>query len=281
MLNEKMGQFISELRKSCQMTQKELADKLNVSDKAVSKWERGLSCPDISLLTPLSNILGVTTTELLNGERAGTDTVNVEAVVVNALEYGEKAGKRKTQVNLNIIAAAFSILLLIGIFVVSIVDMAISRTFTWSLIPIAAIVYAWIVFIPTLKLGVKGIFWSLISCSVFIIPFLYLLDLAVGRLLGSDAMVFSMGMRIAPLEIAYLWVAYFLHKKLGKRVLFYIAVLVLLSSPVSYITNAMISSMLNQPFEGLNLILNTFTPVIAAAILFIIEFALRKKHTAN
>ena len=59
--NEKVGQFILGLRKANQMTQKELAEKLNISDKAVSKWERGLSYPDISLLSSLSDILGVTT----------------------------------------------------------------------------------------------------------------------------------------------------------------------------------------------------------------------------
>lgn len=65
MENEKMGQLISELRKSKQMTQKYLAEKLHVSDKAVSKWERGLSYPDISLLLPISDILDVTIAELL------------------------------------------------------------------------------------------------------------------------------------------------------------------------------------------------------------------------
>ena len=61
---EKMGLFIAQLRREKEATQKELADRLYVSDKAVSKWERGLSVPDISLLLPLAEILGVTTTEL-------------------------------------------------------------------------------------------------------------------------------------------------------------------------------------------------------------------------
>lgn len=51
------------------MTQRELAEQLRIIDKAVSKWERGLSCPDISLLTSLAGILGVATSELLNGQK--------------------------------------------------------------------------------------------------------------------------------------------------------------------------------------------------------------------
>lgn len=64
-----IGRFISELRKEKGLTQKNLAEKLNVTDKAVSKWETGRSAPDISLLVSLSEILDVTVIEILKGER--------------------------------------------------------------------------------------------------------------------------------------------------------------------------------------------------------------------
>ena len=66
--NGKFGAFLSRLRKEKGMTQKELAEKLYVSDKAVSKWERGLSLPDIALLQPLAALMEVSVTELLRGE---------------------------------------------------------------------------------------------------------------------------------------------------------------------------------------------------------------------
>lgn len=62
--NEKFGQFLSDLRKEKSMTQKELADKLFVSDKTVSKWERGNSMPNVTLLIPIADVLGITVTEL-------------------------------------------------------------------------------------------------------------------------------------------------------------------------------------------------------------------------
>ena len=71
--NERFGAFITQLRKEKDMTQKELANRLYVSDKAVSKWERGLSMPNVSLLLPLAETLGVTVTELLKGERLAAD----------------------------------------------------------------------------------------------------------------------------------------------------------------------------------------------------------------
>ena len=65
----RFGAFVAGLRREGGMTQKELAQRLFVSDKAVSKWERGLSMPDVALLAPLSELLGVTVTELLRGQR--------------------------------------------------------------------------------------------------------------------------------------------------------------------------------------------------------------------
>ncbi len=68
MNNVKVGQFISEKRKALKMTQQDLAEKLQITNKAVSKWETGEGLPDIQLLKPLSIELGVTVDEILNGE---------------------------------------------------------------------------------------------------------------------------------------------------------------------------------------------------------------------
>ena len=62
--NLQTGAFIWELRKEQGMTQKELADRLHITDRAVSKWERGLCAPDISLLESLAETLGVSILEL-------------------------------------------------------------------------------------------------------------------------------------------------------------------------------------------------------------------------
>ena len=64
----KIGKFIAERRKSLNMTQKDLAEKLGVTDRAVSKWETGRCMPDLSLLQPLSRNLKVGVNDLLSGE---------------------------------------------------------------------------------------------------------------------------------------------------------------------------------------------------------------------
>ncbi|HEY5524006.1 MAG TPA: helix-turn-helix transcriptional regulator [Clostridium sp.] len=85
MENNKMGNFICELRKLNNMTQKDLGNKLGVTDKAVSKWERGLGYPDISLLAAISNILVVTTNELLNGKKVGLEKCKVRKKKIKSL----------------------------------------------------------------------------------------------------------------------------------------------------------------------------------------------------
>lgn len=67
--NLKIGNLIAECRKQKKMTQKELADKLGVTDKSVSKWERGICLPDVSLYMELCNILEISLNEFFLGER--------------------------------------------------------------------------------------------------------------------------------------------------------------------------------------------------------------------
>ncbi len=65
----KIGKFIRQLRKEKKLTQKDIAEKLNISDKTVSKWETGNGLPEVSLMLPLCNLLGISVNELLSGEK--------------------------------------------------------------------------------------------------------------------------------------------------------------------------------------------------------------------
>lgn len=74
----KFGSFLAQLRKEQNMTQSELASKLQVTDKAVSRWERGIGFPDISTLEPLSEVLQVSVLELLKSERLDHQEIDSE-----------------------------------------------------------------------------------------------------------------------------------------------------------------------------------------------------------
>ena len=115
--NEKFGQFLAEIRKEKQMTQKELAEKLFVSDKTVSKWERGNSMPNVTLLIPIADVLGITVTELLKGEKLREEkTLNsdeVENLVVNSLDLSLRNTIRQRKKNW-----IFAFLISIGVVIV-------------------------------------------------------------------------------------------------------------------------------------------------------------------
>ena len=72
MTNKTMAEVITNRRKELGLTQKELAESLNITDKAVSKWERGLACPDTTLIPKLAGVLGITIEELMTAKPAET-----------------------------------------------------------------------------------------------------------------------------------------------------------------------------------------------------------------
>lgn len=95
---ERTGQLITELRKEKGLTQKELADALNVTDKAVSKWERGLSFPDISMLEPISDTLDISILELLAGERKQTLTrEEAQELIKDSVEISDEEIRHKKE----------------------------------------------------------------------------------------------------------------------------------------------------------------------------------------
>ena len=90
----KTGALIAAARKEQNMTQKELAAALHVSDRAVSKWERGAGFPDISLLEPLADALGLGVLDLLRGER-GTAEVESDGQVLGAVRIVVRDANKK------------------------------------------------------------------------------------------------------------------------------------------------------------------------------------------
>ena len=96
--NLQFGAFIAQLRREQGLTQKELAQRLNVTDKAVSKWETGKGFPDVKLLEPLAQALGVSLVELMQGRRQEAETLTVAeagAVVSQAVGQWEKNTARR------------------------------------------------------------------------------------------------------------------------------------------------------------------------------------------
>ena len=94
----KTGKFISAMRKSKNLTQRQLAEKLNISDKTVSKWECGNGMPEVSLMLPLCEILEINVNELLSGEKIddGNYHKKAEENMMNLIKEKEENRKKDT-----------------------------------------------------------------------------------------------------------------------------------------------------------------------------------------
>lgn len=114
----KIGKFIAEERKSKEFTQRELADKLGISDKTISKWERGNGFPEISLLLPLCKELEITVNELLSGERLQEADYKKKAEE-NMVNLVKEAQESKKKIILSAMVAALVIIAAVPLFVLA------------------------------------------------------------------------------------------------------------------------------------------------------------------
>lgn len=92
----KIGSFLKELRKENELTQEQLAEKLNVSNRSVSRWETGKSMPDSSIMLELCDVLGISVNDLLCGEVVSMDNYNkeLESNLLEMIKQKEQADKR-------------------------------------------------------------------------------------------------------------------------------------------------------------------------------------------
>ncbi len=127
---EKIGKFVADRRKNKSMTQKQLAEQLGVSDKAVSKWETGRSMPDNSILMDLCEILEINVNELLSGEKLSDDNYHgrAEENIVRLMEQSESDRKREK----NALAVGVFGTVALGVALAGIICM-VSGDFVWYL----------------------------------------------------------------------------------------------------------------------------------------------------
>ncbi|MBU9739644.1 helix-turn-helix domain-containing protein [Diplocloster agilis] len=114
----RIGKFIAESRKSRNLTQRQLADALSISDKTISKWECGKGLPDVSLMLPLCTALDITVNDLLSGERvSATDyQQKAEGNMMNLMKENEENRKKMA---LSIITGVITIIAVCALIVIA------------------------------------------------------------------------------------------------------------------------------------------------------------------
>lgn len=264
-----IGKFIAQCRKEKKLTQAQLAEKLNITDRAISKWETGKSMPDSSIMLELCEILGITVNELLSGKKVDMEDYEKKA------DENLIAFKRKDENNMTkniMISILFSVICFIGIMVCLICNFAISGKFTWSFIPVSSIIFAWVISFPSIILGKRGIRVSLISLSVFVIPYLFLLS----RLIKVNQ-VFSIGVVMAVAFILFLWIVVAVFVRVGKeRKWIALGITFLLTIPFVFIVNIILTNMIAEPIFDLWDMLSVFILLILAFAAFLCDYAQKK-----
>lgn len=112
---DKIGSFIQQRRKSMNLTQKQLADKIGVTDKAISKWERGQGCPDVSILEVLSNELGCSILELLKGMKIESKVIpmtEADDYIKDSMNISEENIKTKIK---NVISRVIEVIVIVTV----------------------------------------------------------------------------------------------------------------------------------------------------------------------
>ena len=112
---KKIGRFICSLRKEKQLTQEQLAEKLGVSINAVSKWERGLSFPDVSLYKDLCKELDINIEELINGEKSKSSTAKEKAII--SVVKTNKNEKKKRNIIIIVFTLLITLLIIFGLII--------------------------------------------------------------------------------------------------------------------------------------------------------------------
>ena len=137
----KIGKFIAECRKKTNLTQMQLAEKLNITDRAISKWETGKSLPDSSIMLDLCDVLSISVNDLLCGEVVTMDNYNkeLENNLLEMIKQKEQADKRLLSVEV-FIGITATIVLFTLIFVAALIQME-----AW--LKISLIVFGFILFL--------------------------------------------------------------------------------------------------------------------------------------
>lgn len=119
--SKKFGEFIAAIRKEKGWTQTQLAEKLNVTDKAVSRWERGLGFPDINTVRPLADALGVSVLEIMQSEKESKEEISINKAagafdnVISLVAHQREIEKRNIIISVAFVTSVVLLLFLIDL----------------------------------------------------------------------------------------------------------------------------------------------------------------------
>lgn len=282
--NQEFGSRIAEARKKNGMTQRELAEMLDVTDKAVSKWECGKGFPEITLLPKLSKVLGIKPEDLLSDKpkienariQADPEPTQIESVdpqvelVTNVIRYsGEQLYRKLSRLVFPIICGALGL----AAFVCALVDFCLTQSLTWSLFPLSALLFCFVVLLPIFMLKKHRTAAGIAVFFAGLVPFLFYME----SLVPAKGWVVGLALPITAISAVcttlILWM--FLYSKIDRLVAAAI-VCIVTGIGLNLLTNEIVMRYLDKRYFNISVLITATCFAVVAVVLLIIAMTRRR-----
>jgi transcriptional regulator with XRE-family HTH domain len=251
-----LGTNIQQLRKTALLSQEQLADSLNVSRQAVSKWETDQTLPEIDKLLAMSQLFNVSTDSMLNNdvesvgfqgsEKEKNGIVKISNITVSAI-------KRFPYRDNKVLFYLFSIICIIAIGVCIFVNLALNNLISWAMYPIVSVSFVWIVSIPVFFH--KYIF-SLCTATVLVFPLLYFID----SITPVRSWFIPLGVPSAIIGLTIVWLSYLLFRFVKIDLYYRLAISPCTTGIIAtLLINGYVDKFTNTTSSYLNTVINVFS----------------------
>lgn len=282
--NQEFGRRIAEARKKNGMTQKDLAERLDVTDKAVSKWECGKGFPEITLLPKLSRVLGIKPEDLLTDKSATAENIPANAetgesqiasvdpqveLVTSVIRYsGEQQYRKLSRLVFPIICGALGL----AAFVCALVDFCLTQSLTWSRFPLSALLYCFVVLLPIFLLKKHRTAFGATAFFAGLVPFLFYIE----TLVSAKGWVIGLALPIAAMTAGCtaLTIWLFLYSKVDRLIA---AAIVFADTGVAmnFLINEIVMRYLDKQYFNISVIITATCFAAAAIVLLVIALSRR------
>jgi len=272
-----LGERIQQLRKARGLSQEQLADSLNVSRQAISKWETDQSSPEIGNILALSSVFSVSTDELLGNDKEGYNVATAQPGLTKkkwSIFTSMARGFIKIM-DSKIIFLIFTISCVIAVGTCIIVNFAIDSRITWAAYPILSVLVGWLIITPSLF---RKYIWSMCMSTLLVVPFLYLLEMIT----PVHDWFLPVGLPAAIVGIVYVWVIYILFRYIKMSLWYKFAITVILSGVVdNLIINHFVDAFLNTQTSHLQYFISVFSYTVVFVLLLIMGYSRKKMKNAD
>lgn len=282
--NQEFGRRIAEARKKNGMTQKDLAERLDVTDKAVSKWECGKGFPEITLLPKLSRVLGIKPEDLLTDKSATAENIPANAetgesqiasvdpqveLVTSVIRYsGEQQYRKLSRLVFPIICGALGI----AAFVCALVDFCLTQSLTWSRFPLSALLFCFVVLLPIFLLKKHRTAFGAAVFFAGLVPFLFYIE----TLVSAKGWVIGLALPIAAMTAGCtaLTIWLFLYSKVDRLIA---AAIVFADTGVAmnFLINEIVMRYLDKQYFNISVMITATGFGAAAIVLLVIALSRR------